>query len=234
MDQERVKRTEQILQGIDDTRVQKVLEDRGYDLDFLDDDRMPLEEQQRLLREQLDASGDKSINDTYLDITRSTASDHVSRLELKFGARADELWQGAAKKIEEDATYIRDVMIPAADSLHKSGNMEGFRDKMQEIEAASVALVSSVNQRQGDVREALRKELYVEAPYVDRAMRHEILNAVTRSGETPNGRLYEPDLVSDAAKSLVELRQTIANRTRSQDDELDILLAARKDMAPRP
>lgn len=234
MDEQRQMRTEQILQGLDDTRVQTALADREYELDFLDDDTMPLKEQQRRLREQLDAVSDRALNDLYLDVARATAPDRARDVHLKFVARTEELWKGAVSKIEDDAAYIKNVLAPAVDNLHKSGNMAGYRDKLQELEAASVALATSVNQRQGDVREMLRKELYEDVPYLDRATRHQILNDATRLGETPNGRMFSPPAVTEATRAVVQLRQTIANRTRDKDDDLDVLLAARRDITPRP
>lgn len=233
MNEERDARTKQILSHIDDTRVQTVLDVRGINLDYLEDDNLSEDAQISAIGQQLWKLTVAEFNNVNLDISRILEIDEVEELTVKYRARADELWKAATRNINKEANQIANVMVPKADALHSDSKQAQYEKMSQKIEAASVALASSVAQHQTDLRERLRREFYAEAPHVRREVRNALVMEVVSDGVVANGRLIAPSSVNEAQKAIVDLGKVVARRDLEGDD-LDILLAASRRPSPHP
>lgn len=216
--------TTRVLDNIDDTRVQKLLNRYGIDPD----------QEENEIKEALTSLSEDEFNRLGEDFRRTTESDLIAEISLKIEDKAKALWERQVRDLDDRSATLRNKMIPDALALYDKGDRPAFEEALKDIDAESVSIVTDVHQQRLNVREELRRYALEISPHLSRPERNQIVNEKASAEDLANTALYTPPSSQQQARAVAEMKRTINRRDLESDQDIDLQMAARRSHDPRP
>lgn len=213
---------ERVANNLDDTRVRGLL--KRYDIDPDGDD----------LRDRLSALPEDEFNHLAADYRRTTEADALTEISLRVERLAEQLWADQVAIFDQRSADIKNKMIPEALALRDAGDEAGLDEKLKDITAESISIVTDVHQQRLSVREQLRRKLLDIAPHLSRPERNGIVDEKASAENLAKTPLYTPPSTQQQARDLADLKRQLNEQELSRDADLDVAMAARMTSSPRP
>jgi hypothetical protein len=210
--------TNRIIDAIEDTRVQNILDRYGIDSGQQDDeivillDEMPFDEFSRL----------------YEDYRRTVEADLQVEIEIQLKEKAKQLWRDVVEKTDLRTSVLCDEWIPNAIGLYEAGNKEAFQDLEANIQSEQVSIVTDIHQYRLETREKLRRFALDIGPEFSRPERNKLVDSVASSDDLINTTLYTPQSAQHTTKAVADFARSISRREMNSSADIDLKLAAKK------
>lgn len=218
--------TTRVMDNIDDTRVQKLLNRYGIDPD----------QDEGEVKEALAALPEDEFNRLGEDFRRTTEADLMAEISLQIEDKAKLLWERQVRELDERSATLRNKTIPDALALYDKGDRPAFEEALKDIDAESVSITTDVHQQRLNVREELRRYALEVAPHLSRPERNQIVNEKASAEDLSNTSLYTPASAQQQMRAVADMKRNINKRDLEQDQDIDLRMAAalKASSDPRP
>lgn len=216
--------TARVVDAIDDTRVQKLLDRYGIDP----------EQDETSVRDAMLALSEDQFTRLGEDFRRTNEADLHTEIGLQVEDEAKRLWDIRIADLDERSATLRNKTIPDAMALYDAGKTPQFEEAMKDIDAESVSIVTDVHQNRLEVREKLRSFALEIAPHLSRPERNAFVNQTASAEDLVNTALHTPPSSQQAARAVADFKRTISRKEMDADADIDIRMAARRSNDPSP